>query len=152
MTTLSSARASTDTRHRITTPNSQPRHIKLVGLRNGGARVVSAIDTSGLSNVQIVIPGDSSAIALASGKLPLLDDAEMMLVVACPGDDLIWADLIKQIARARGILVTGILIRPKNDQRNDEDSGLAKLRAASDMLVVTSDQTYLTDMLAQLRA
>ncbi len=42
MEPLSSARAASDTRHRIAAANSQPRRIKLVGLGSGGVFGVRA--------------------------------------------------------------------------------------------------------------
>jgi hypothetical protein len=55
MEPLSSARAPSDTRYRITAANSQPRRIKLVGLGSGGAAIVTSIDTASLRDLQIVI-------------------------------------------------------------------------------------------------
>src|SRR5690606_25772035 len=84
---LSNARTNSDTKNRIAAPNSKPRHIKLVGLRNGGAQLVSSLPTGRWRNVEIVTPTDSSAQGLAAGSLPALDDAEMIFVIACSGDD-----------------------------------------------------------------
>ena len=141
MQIVSSARAASDTRHRIDAANSQPRRIKLVGLQHSGARLVREIDTSNMRAVQVLTP-ESSAIAL-----PELSGAEMIFMVACSGDDLTLAPLIKQIARKESVMVTGILV-----QSNSAQAELQVLRAASDMLIVAIDSSYVTDMLAQLGA
>jgi len=148
---LSNARANSDTRNRISAPNSQPRHIKLVGLRKGGAQLVSQLDTSRWRHVQVVVPGDSTAAALASGKLPLLEDAEMIFIVACSGDDLSWAPLVRQVATSAGILTTGILVAPSLSSEADHQE-LRDLRANSDMLVIAADASYIADMLTELGA
>lgn len=148
---LSNARTNSDTKNRIAAPNSKPRHIKLVGLRNGGAQLVSSLPTGRWKNVEIVTPTDSSAQGLAAGSLPALDDAEMIFVIACSGDDLSWASLIQQIARAQGILTTGILVA-NSITTDDQHAELRTLRAASDMLVIASDASYVPDMLTELGA
>lgn len=157
MTHISNARAATDTRHRITIPNSQPRHIKLVGLGSGGARVVSDIATLGLPSVQIILPPDGGATA-ANAALPELAGAEMIFLVACSGDEAAWAPVIKQLVRrpanAEGIstnvMITGILVQ--SSAATGADKELPVLRAASDMLIVTTDESYVAGMLLMLGA
>lgn len=145
METISNARAASDTRHRIATANSQPRRIKLVGLGLGGARIVAGIDCASLRDVQIVIPGPAGA------GLAELAGAEMIFLVACSGDDLACAPLVKQIARAANVMITAILVQSGTDQ-DAAKAGLPVLRAASDMLIVATDAGYVADMLAQLGA
>ena len=141
MEPLSSARAASDTRHRITAANSQPRRIKLVGLGSGGAAIVTSIDTASRRDVQIVLP-NSGAAALSE-----LADAGMIFVVTCSGDDLALAPEIKLIARAANVMITGILV-----QSGAAQAELPVLRAASDMLIVATDASYVSDMLEQLGA
>lgn len=138
---VSSARAASDTRHRISTANSRPRHIKLVGLGMGGAAIVTRIDTASLRDVEIVIPHSGGA------ALSQLADSEMIIVVTCSGDDLTLAPEIKLIARAANVMITGILV-----QSGTAQAGLSMLRAASDMLIVTTDPNYVSGMLEQLGA
>jgi hypothetical protein len=137
----SNARAASDTRHRIAAANSQPRRIKLVGLGSGGAAIVTSIDTASLRDVRIVIPGDGAA------ALSELADAEMIFVVTCSSDDLALAPEIKLIARAADVMITGILV-----QSGVAQAELPVLRAASDMLIVVTDASYVSDMLEQLGA
>jgi hypothetical protein len=138
---LSNARAASDTRHRIAAANSQPRRIKLVGLGSGGAAIVTSIDTASLRDVRIVIPGDGAA------ALSELADAEMIFVVTCSSDDLALAPEIKLIARAADVMITGILV-----QSGVAQAELPVLRAASDILIVVTDASYVSDMLEQLGA
>jgi cephalosporin hydroxylase len=138
---ISNARAASDTRHRIDAANSRPRRIKLVGLGHGGAAIVTAIETARFCNVQVLVPGDD-AVALSA-----LADAEMIFMVACSGDDVTLAPQVKQIGRAANVSITGVLV-----QAGAAQAELPVLRAGSDMLVVATDASYVTDMLAQLGA
>jgi len=145
MKTISSARAATDTRHRIKEANSQPRRIKLIGLASGGAGIVQALNLDTLREVQPIVDDGSAEV------LQQLDGAEMIFVVACNGDDMARAPEIKQIARAANVMITGILVQ-NADGPDTAKTDLPILRAASDMLIVASDPSYVTDMLAQLGA
>jgi hypothetical protein len=136
MQTVSNSRASTDTQHRIGVPNSQPRRIRLVGLGVGGRAVVEGLELSPLRDVEV-------ASADAAG----LAGAEMIVTVACAGDDLDAAPGILRLAREANVMVTGILL-----DQGDTRAELPKLRAASDILIIARDASYLSDMLAQLGA
>jgi hypothetical protein len=140
MNPVSNARASSDTRHRMQVANSAPRSIKLIGLGRGGAAVIDGLDRALLHRVDVV--------AITGGLDPArLENAEMIFMVACPGDDVSAAQAIKAWARAAHVATTGILL---------DDGGLHAelplLRAASDMLIVAADPGYVSDMLVQLGA
>jgi hypothetical protein len=136
MQTVSNARASTDTRHRIGVPNSQPRRIRLVGLGDGGRAIVEGLELALLRDVEV-----------ASFDPAGLAGAEMIVTVACAGDDLAAAPGILRQARDANVMVTGILL-----DQGDTHAELAKLRAASDILIIARDASYVSDMLAQLGA
>jgi hypothetical protein len=140
MNTISSARANTDIQHRIAAPNSQPRNIKLVGLGQGGAALAAALDLSHLRTVDVLPSYGTIDPARFAG-------AEMIFVIACAGDDLSQAPLIKRIAREANVMISAILL-----DRDDVHAELPVLRAASDMLVVARDASYVPDMLIQLGA
>ena len=67
--------------------------------------------------------------------------------MTCSGDDLALAPEIKLIARAANVMITGILV-----QSGAAQAELPVLRAASDMLIVVTDASYVSDMLEQLGA
>jgi len=146
---VSNARANSDTRNRINAPNSRPRHIKLVGLSSGGARLVSSLPIERWKNVQALsLGGADHPLDQAS---PALDDAEMIFIVACSGDDLSCAPRVRAIAQRRGIITTGILVAAAI-VTEAQHAELRALRAASDMLVIASDESYVPDMLTELGA
>ena len=136
MQPVSNVRASSDTRHRIEVPNSQPRRIRLVGLGDGGRAIVDKLELALLHDVEVV-GFDPAALA----------GAEMIVTVACAGDDLAAAPGILRLAREANVMVTGILL----DQGDTRDA-LPKLRAASDILIIARDANYVSDMLVQLGA
>ncbi|MES2756790.1 MAG: hypothetical protein V4693_05390 [Pseudomonadota bacterium] len=136
MQPISNARAATHTHHLIAVANSQPRRIKLVGLGDGGRAIAGALDLALLRDVAVV-GADPAQLA----------GAEMIVTIACAGDDLAAAPAILQLARAANVMVTGILL-----DQGDTRAELPKLRAASDILIVARDASYVSDMLAQLGA
>ena len=136
MQPVSNVRASSDTQHRIEVPNSQPRRIRLVGLGDGGRAIVDKLELALLQDVEVV-GFDPAALA----------GAEMIVTVACAGDDLAAAPGILRLAREANVMVTGILL----DQGDTRDA-LPKLRAASDILIIARDANYVSDMLVQLGA
>ena len=136
MQPVSNVRASSDTQHRIEVPNSQPRRIRLVGLGDGGRAIVDKRELALLHDVEVV-GLDPAALA----------GAEMIVTVACAGDDLAAAPGILRLAREANVMVTGILL----DQGDTRDA-LPKLRAASDILIIARDANYVSDMLVQLGA
>jgi cell division GTPase FtsZ len=147
METLSTARAPSEIIHRIRAPNSRRRFIKLVGIGSGGGRIARGLAGMNLADVDIVIP-DASQSSVVVSMIESLAGADMIFVIACAGDDLGLAPLIRQIARKSNVLVTGIFIQHNHEPA--AQASLAVLRPASDMLVVASDESYVADMLVEL--
>ncbi|GEM_PF-1183442 len=168
---LSESRAAAaDTRHRIDYPNSRPRALALVGLGDGGAKIARRAGEHGFAHVRILtaehpspdrhvdsgeasaLTGMARAIAAEGHRLgQALEQADMIFMVATPTDDLGVAAEIGQLGRQRNILITGVLIAPSATAPN-VDGALELLRAATDMLVIASDASYVMEMLAELGA
>jgi hypothetical protein len=149
MGTSTEAAMASEVRHRIKLPNSRHRLIKLVGVGAGGARVASAVGTLALQEVSVATadPGNAAAMVALLESFAAVD---MVVVVACAGDDLGAAQMIRQAARVAGVMVTGIFIQ-QGYARTDQES-LAILRPSCDMLVIASDPAYVADMLVELGA
>ncbi len=148
METKGNMHPSSDTRHRIATPNSHPRQIKLIGLGSGGAQVATVIGEMNLQRVQ-TIPARNGGPVAAAELLQALCGADMIFVVACADDEVQLALPVKQFGREHGVQVTSILVQSRQAMAPDR---LAQLRAASDMLVIASDESYVVDMLVELGA
>lgn len=91
-------------------------------------------------------------IASAVSRAEALQGANMVFLVATSGDDISVAPVISGIARSIGVLVTGIMIQKEIPDGAAAKSRLKILRAAADMLVITSDESYLIEMLDALGA
>lgn len=149
METITKPPVVSEVKHRIAVPNSRPRLIKLVGVGVEGARVAQGMASLELQGVNVVIPDFSSSQAVVA-MLQSLTEADMIVAVACAGDDLTLAPLIKQAVRRSSVMVTGIFIQ--EDHGPTAHESLAILRPSCDMLVIASDESYVVDMLVELGA
>jgi cell division GTPase FtsZ len=140
---------------RIQAPNSRPRTIALVGLGDGGAAVARRISQERQPNLEVhVLAKSESAAAIQAGGGDLQRDlasADMIFIVACRGDDVGLAPVVSGIAHGRRHPVTALYIVPQDGyDAGEEDESLRTLRGAVEMLVVVSDETYVTAMIAAL--
>ena len=119
---------------RIQSPNSRPRTIALVGLAPGGVAIAR----------RVAAENDLATVAV--------NDADMTFLVACPGDDLSVAVRVSELAHSRNHPVTALYIVPGDSPGSGEDATLRTLRAAVEMLVVVSDESYVPAMVAALGA
>lgn len=119
---------------RIQAPNSRPRSIALVGLEPGGVAIARRVAAeSDLATIEV-------------------QDADMTFVVACPGDDLELARRVSAIAHGRNHPVTALYVVAGDSVGGGEDATLRTLRAAVEILVVVSDESYVPAMVAALGA
>jgi cell division GTPase FtsZ len=145
---------------RIQSPNSTPRSIALVGLGEGGARVAEWVRDQGLGDVHLRIfptPRPPEPDALASIKSNgddlhrALNEADIIFVVAKPGDDVRLVPVVSRLASDRHAQVSALYLVPEgHDRRTHDDETLRLLRTGVHMLVVASDDTYVAAMIAAL--
>ena len=149
MELYSDAAVASEVRHRIRLPNSRYRAIRLVGVGSGGAEVARATGALALHEVSVALADPGQAGAMVA-LLESFSKVDMVVLVACAGDDLSAAPMIRQGARLAGVMVTGIFIQKALAPSAQAD--LAILRPACDMLVIASDPAYVKDMLVELGA
>jgi cell division GTPase FtsZ len=97
--------------------------------------------------------GDAlAAIQAGGGDLQRdLASADMIFIVTCRGDDVGLAPVVSGIAHSRKHPVTALYIVPPDaDGHGAEDETLKTLRGGVEVLVVVSDETYVTAMIAAL--
>ena len=144
---------------RIQSPNSQPRAIALVGLGAGGAAIARRVadEDHGPLDVHVLsksAAGGNSIAAIQAGGGDLqrsLGDADMIFIVARRGDDVGLAPVVSGIAHGRKHPVTALYIVPTEDpQQGADDATLTTLRAAVEMLVIVSDESYVPAMITAL--
>jgi cell division GTPase FtsZ len=143
---------------RIQTPNSKPRTIALVGLGDGGAAVARRLSAERQPNLEVHVLAKSAsggdalaAIQAGGGDLQRdLANADMIFIVACRGDDVGMAPVVSGIAHGRKHPVTALYIVPSEGHDASEDATLKTLRGVVEMLVVVTDESYVTAMIAAL--
>jgi hypothetical protein len=144
---------------RIQAPNSRPRSIALVGLGSGGAEIARGVSGHEIAHLDVHVLAKSAAggdavAAIKAGGGDLhraLMSADMIFMVACRGDDVGLAPVVSSIAHSRNHPVTALYIVPPEETAGmAEDETLRTLRAAVEMLVVVSDQSYVPAMIAAL--
>ena len=145
---------------RIQEPNSKPRTIALVGLGHGGATIARHVSGQDHANLQVHVLAKSAALgtdavaAIQAGGGDLhrdLQDADMIFIVACRGDDVGLAPVVSRIAHSRNHSVTALYIVPPQQMASEqEDETLRLLRGSVEMLVVVSDESYVPAMIAAL--
>lgn len=163
---ISESRAASNVRHRIQAPNSEPRSIKIIGLGAGGAEIVQRVSERGFRCVEAISLAPAATVAHAASSAQVLDaiatggnglaraleGANMIFVLAKAGDDISFARVIRGIARGMGVLVTGIMLHSQSGGPTETEPDLDVLRSASDMLVISSDESYVLEMLGALGA
>jgi len=143
---------------RIQAANSKPRSIAMVGLGEGGAAIARRVAGERPPNLEVHVLAKSAAgdtvAAIQAGGGDLQRDlatADMIFIVACRGDDVGLAPVVSGIAHGRQHPVTALYIVPPDaDGHGEEDETLKTLRGSVEMLVVVSDETYVTAMIAAL--
>jgi len=159
--TLDSVRPAFGLPGRIQAPNSRPRSIAMVGLGEGGAAIARRMKDEGLGSLDVRVfagprvPSEDALATIKSNGDDLhraLQEADMIFVVACRGDDVSLAPVVARIARDRRVQVTAIYLVPTSADAAaaQEDDDLRILRSAAHMLVVATDETYVAAMVAAL--
>ena len=143
---------------RIQTPNSKPRSIALIGLGDGGAAIARRVADERPANLEVHVlaantAGGDPLAAIQAGGGDLQRDlatADMIFIVACRGDDVGLAPVVSGIAHSRKHPVTALYVVPQDAYAGGEDETLKTLRGGVEMLVVVSDESYVTAMIAAL--
>ena len=95
-------------------------------------------------------PDALAAVQAAGGDLQRdLQSADMIFIVARPGDDVGLAPVVSSIAHGRKHPVTALYVVPP-EAVSGEDATLRTLRESVEMLVVVSDESYVPAMIAAL--
>ena len=74
----------------------------------------------------------------------------MIFMVACRGDDVGLAPVVSGIAHGRKHPVTALYVVPQEAFHGGEDETLKTLRGSVEVLVVVTDESYVTAMIAAL--
>lgn len=120
----------------------------LHGLKPGGLDIAGRIYNPGVyftnsfGQLHDYIKGEGSKLET------ILNRINSIIVAACPGDDLSDLPNIYRLAQDINVLLSIVVLLPKNQcLRDNPPSALTILQNFSDMLILTSDETYLQYMI-----
>ena len=158
-----------EARFRIDPPNSAPRVAKVIALDEKSARafpplaratsaralffkaplrgVPLSAEEEGARDDLLLLASDGSPARLSDE----LRSADLVVMVAAAGERAEAAAIIGRACFARAIMTTGVILA-QPEREAEAAVTLNDLRPYAAMLVVTSDEEYLADMLAALRA
>jgi hypothetical protein len=141
------ARVATNPEHRINAPNAKPRVIKLYGIGAGGGVAAREIAEAGLPRVDVAI-GSKNFVLAAPEYTRSECPFDIIVLTARAGDDLSFAPAIYDAGVRLSVSVISVFFQ--DERSSTSEQGLALLRASSDILVITSNQDYLAEMLTCL--
>jgi cell division protein FtsZ len=153
--------------------------IKVIGLGDSGAEIISRAIDSSLEGVKSILihtddrslsTYDADAKIQLSGELVVkagslfeetirdeLDDADMIVLVAGEGDqpETRIAPIIGKIAKEVGILIAGVVTRRSTSEEPLDsaqvEEGVQLLREAADMMIMVPDETLLPGFFTALK-
>jgi len=156
-----------EARFRIDAPNSTPRRIKVIALDRVSQALVTSLARRPWTNARFLTASAFAAapsrpgagvqgLADVAGKaLDLVEeiaDADLVVMVAAPGEDAGAAALIGEACSLRRVATTGLILGRRSATDDMLSRALAQLRPWSLMLVIAEGDDYVEDMLRALRA
>jgi hypothetical protein len=166
----SCAKAATaaEARFRVDYPNSEARASRIIALDEASAAVMQRIaeapwhgahfltyvsKTAGAKGLDS-LPVDASLKAVDGSEVRLsgeLDGADVVVMIAAAGGASDAAAVIGNACFVRGIMTTGLIVATGGD-RVEVERTVAALRPYAAMLVVSTSEEYIPEMLTALRA
>jgi hypothetical protein len=165
-----SARATTaeESRFRIDYPNSLPRVSRIIALDDGSLEALRAIEDEPWNGARFLryvkskpgserlpkLPVDAILEDAAGNSFNLsaeIDDADIIVMVTTVGNAPEAAEVIGNACLVRGKRASG-LVRMTGDKVENLSQTLLSLRPYAAMLVVSSGDEYIAEMLTALRA
>jgi hypothetical protein len=157
-----------EARFRIDAPNSTPRRIKVIALDRVSEALVTSLARRPWNNASFLTAsafaatppepgaGVQGLLADVAGKaLDLIDEiagADLVVMVAAPGENASGAALIGEACSLRRVTTTGLILGRRSATDDMLSRALAQLRPWSLMLVIAEGDDYVEDMLHALRA
>jgi hypothetical protein len=157
-----------EAKFRIRTPNSQARAVKVIALDGASERMLRQVARSQWNGALFLT---AASFASADGGDPLAIDgwltdlagqtrnliqeiaaSDSVIMVATAGQTLHAAGLIGEACTVKHVLTTVLVIGGRDRGGPPLIRALAELRPHVVMLVATSDEHYLADMLSWLQA
>ncbi|HZR62878.1 MAG TPA: hypothetical protein VFA80_18185 [Xanthobacteraceae bacterium] len=156
-----------EARFRIDRPNSRPRAVKVIALDAASERVVKELAGGPWQNATFLTasafsgaprrgePFSSWLNDLAGRTKDLVDEvnsADLVVMVATAGESAAAAALIGEACGVKHVMTTALILGGATSSDEALSKMLAQLRPHAMMLVISSADEYIADMLTALRA
>jgi hypothetical protein len=156
-------------RFRINTPNSQPRAVKVIALDTPSERIVKELAQSRWQRASFLtasafsgapLKGERFSVGgwlndLAGRTKNLVDEvesADLVVMVASAGENAAAAAIIGEACNVKHVMTTALILGGASSSDETLSKMLAQLRPHVMMLVISSADEYIKDMLTALRA
>ena len=156
-----------EAKFRIDRPNSRPRAVKVIALDAASERVVKELAGGPWQNATFLTasafsgaprrgePLSSWLNDLAGRTKDLVDEvnsADLVVMVATAGESAAAAALIGEACGVKHVMTTALILGGASSSDDTLSKMLAQLRPHAMMLVISSADEYIADMLTALRA
>jgi hypothetical protein len=158
-----------EAKFRIDAPNSKARAIKVIALDAPSERIVKELSRAQWQRASFLIASAFSGapqtggrfsmggwlIDLAGRTKDLVDEvasADLVVMVASAGENAAAAAIIGEACQLRHVMTTALIIGSASTSDETLSKMLAQLRPHVMMLVISSADEYINDMLTALRA
>ena len=158
-----------EAKFRINKPNSQPRAVKVIALDAPSERVVKELSQAAWQRASFLTAsafagapqhGEKFSVGgwlndLAGRTKNLVDEvdtADLVVMVATAGENAAAAALIGEACAVKHVMTTALVLGGATSSDETLSKMLAQLRPHAMMLVISSADEYIKDMLTALRA
>ena len=145
-----------EARFRVQAPNSTPRAIKVIGLDSGGAEAVQHLADDSWVNATFFTVGKPGELKRLDGAASTIEQevatADLVVMVAAAEGRAHVAEEIGRVCSDRRVTTTTLIVGALTAPEDALARTLAQLRPWSLMLVLASDESFITDMMTALRA
>jgi hypothetical protein len=158
-----------EAKFRINRPNSQPRAVKVIALDAPSERVVKELAGSQWQRASFLTASSFSGAPrqgerfsmggwlndLAGRTKDLVDEvntADLVVMVATAGESAAAAAIIGEACNVKHVMTTALILGGASSSDETLSKMLAQLRPHVMMLVISSADEYIKDMLTALRA
>ncbi|MGC1778506.1 MAG: hypothetical protein WBB34_11205 [Xanthobacteraceae bacterium] len=158
-----------EAKFRIERPNSQARAIKVIALDAASERIVKELASAPWQRASFLTASAFSGAPQQSGRFSMdgwlndlagraknlvdeVETADLVVMVATAGEHAAAAGLIGEACQAKHVMTTALIIGGASATDETLSKMLGQLRPHAMMLVISSADEYIRDMLTALRA
>ncbi len=158
-----------EAKFRIERPNSQARAIKVIALDAASERIVKELASAPWQRASFLTASAFSGAPQQAGRFSMdgwlndlagraknlvdeVETADLVVMVATAGEHAAAAGLIGEACQAKHVMTTALIIGGAAATDETLSKMLAQLRPHAMMLVISSADEYIRDMLTALRA